>query len=336
MATNPSDGTLPIATILHMITLKLSSTNYLYWKNQILPLLSYQKLIGHVDGSIASPPATITTDGKESVNPKHTDWLDADQRAILILNSSLTEEAVAEVLGLTSARQIWLALEAAYSNTSIERMHLLRDSLRQLTKGSTSVTEFARKFKAICDQLAAIGHPVTDIDKTHWFLCGLGSSFENFSTAVRTNRDTLAFRDLVTKAESHEQFLHTLNPPTPPPVAFTANQQRARGSGSGSSQNKPKSGSFSRGSSSQSFSRGPRRPPHCQLCRTDGHYANKCPRLSSFATALTTDENIAQAFHAQCHVTTGDPDWVADSGATTHMANSPGSENKPTSRSRSV
>ncbi|KAM0033819.1 hypothetical protein Hdeb2414_s0016g00490351 [Helianthus debilis subsp. tardiflorus] len=175
-----SDTTLPMATILNMITIKLSSTNYLYWKNQILPLLAYQKLVSHVDGSRSPPSSTITVEAKEVSNPDYATWLDEDQRAVLILNSSLTEEAVAEVLGLSSARQIWLALQAAYSNTSLERMHLLRDSLRQLTKGSASVTEFGQKFKAICDQLAAIGQPVTDTDKTHWFLCGLGASFENF------------------------------------------------------------------------------------------------------------------------------------------------------------
>ncbi|KAJ0581551.1 putative RNA-directed DNA polymerase [Helianthus annuus] len=224
-------------------------------------------------------------------------------------------------------------------------MHLLRDSLRQISKGSASVTDFSRKFKAICDQLAAIGHPVTDTDKTHWFLCGLGSSFENFSTAIRTNRDVLAFRDLVTKAESHENFLQTLHPtPVSSPVAFTANQQRSRGSTS--SAGKGRSPSFSRGSGSQSLSRGSRRPPHCQLCRTDGHYANKCPRLASFASASTHDAHLAQAFQAQCHVTTENPDWVADTGATTHMSPTTdslhdtapykGPENKPTSSSSSM
>ncbi|GJR67873.1 hypothetical protein Tco_0013938 [Tanacetum coccineum] len=52
-----------------------------------------------------------------------------DQRAVILLQSSLTEEAAAEVLGLTTAHQIWLSLEAAYSNASVERIHLLRDSL---------------------------------------------------------------------------------------------------------------------------------------------------------------------------------------------------------------
>ncbi|KAM0054710.1 putative RNA-directed DNA polymerase [Helianthus debilis subsp. tardiflorus] len=329
-----ADSSLPMATILHMITLKLSSTNYLYWRNQILPLLAHPKLVGHVDGSDSPPPATVTVDSKEVPNPDYASWVDKDQRAILILNSSLTEEAVAEILGLTSARQIWCALEAAYSNTSLERVHLLRDSLRQLTKGSSTVAEFGRKFKAVCDQLTAIGQPVPETDKTHWFLCGLGSDFESWSTAIRTNRDPLSFRELLTKAESQEQFLRTLHPPNPAPVAFVANQSHSRSNGS--LIHRSKSSPHNRGSTSNTSTRPPRRAPHCQLCRTNGHYANKCPKLSSFAAASNRDEDIAQAFHAQCQVTTDGPDWTADSGATSHMTDNPGPEHKPTSRPGSV
>ncbi|GJT36025.1 disease resistance TIR-NBS-LRR class family protein [Tanacetum coccineum] len=44
-----------------------------------------------------------------------------------------------------------------------------------------------------------------------------------------------------------------------------------------------------------------RRLPHCQLCRKDGHYANECLDLASFASrAPSIDANLAQAFHAKC------------------------------------
>ncbi|GJS17585.1 retrovirus-related pol polyprotein from transposon TNT 1-94 [Tanacetum coccineum] len=103
----------------------------------MLPLLSYQKLTNHID-------------------------------AIILLNSSLTEEAAAEVLGLTTAHAIWTALETAYSNSSIKRINSLRDSLRNLSKGTSTVSDYGRQFKGICDKLAAIGQPVDEMDKLHW------------------------------------------------------------------------------------------------------------------------------------------------------------------------
>ncbi|PWA53009.1 zinc finger, CCHC-type, Gag-polypeptide of LTR copia-type [Artemisia annua] len=205
-----SDSLFSMNTLLHMMTIKLSSTNYLLWRNHMLPIFTYQKLIGHIDGTSSSPSPTITVEGKTQPNPEALAWTEVDQRAVILFQSSLTEEAAAEVLGLTTARQIWLSLEAAYSNASVERIHSLRDSLRQLTKGNTP---------------------------------------------------------------------------------------RGRGRGQG------------------------RRTPHCQLCRTNGHYASACPDLSTYATrASSSDDSLAKAFHALCHVTTNTPDWHVDSGATDHMS----------------
>ncbi|GKF29122.1 zinc finger, CCHC-type containing LTR copia-type gag-polypeptide [Tanacetum coccineum] len=72
----------------------------------------------------------------------------------------------AEVLGLTTAHAIWTALETAYSNSSVERIHSLRDSLRNLSKGTSTVSDYGRQFKGICDKLAAIGQPVDEMDKS--------------------------------------------------------------------------------------------------------------------------------------------------------------------------
>ncbi|GKA80077.1 zinc finger, CCHC-type containing LTR copia-type gag-polypeptide, partial [Tanacetum coccineum] len=56
-----TDSPLPLSTVLHMLTIKLSSTNYLLWHKQMTPLLAYQKLTGYVDGSIPQPSPTVTT-----------------------------------------------------------------------------------------------------------------------------------------------------------------------------------------------------------------------------------------------------------------------------------
>ncbi|KAM0072173.1 hypothetical protein Hdeb2414_s0001g00033441 [Helianthus debilis subsp. tardiflorus] len=138
MASSSNDSSIPLNTLFHLMTIKLSSTNYLTWRNQILPIFSLQKLSGHINGTSSSPSATITKDDKETLNPEAITWNEKDQQAVILLQSSLTEEAATEILGLQTARQIWLALETAYSNASIERVHSLRESLRQLSKGTAS------------------------------------------------------------------------------------------------------------------------------------------------------------------------------------------------------
>ena len=53
---NTSPTFLSFNTMIHMVTIKLSSSNYLLWKSQLLLLLESQELLSHVDGTIAPPP----------------------------------------------------------------------------------------------------------------------------------------------------------------------------------------------------------------------------------------------------------------------------------------
>nr|GFD04129.1 hypothetical protein [Tanacetum cinerariifolium] len=91
-------------------------------------------------------------------------------------------------------------------------------------------------------------------------------------------------------------FLKSLHGTVTPPVAFHSNSKQPRNTSHGRTDNRQSRDGASGG-------RG-RRPPHCQLCRTEGHYANKCPDLPQYATKATTNESdLANAFNAQCHVT---------------------------------
>ncbi|RVX00413.1 hypothetical protein CK203_024492 [Vitis vinifera] len=101
---------LPFNTMIHMVTIKLSSSNYLLWKSQLLPLLESQELLGHVDGTLAPPPRFAPVDSR-APNIKHLAWKNTDQRLLSLLLSSLTEEAMAKVVGLSTSCEVWLALE---------------------------------------------------------------------------------------------------------------------------------------------------------------------------------------------------------------------------------
>ncbi|KAH6762156.1 hypothetical protein C2S52_019589 [Perilla frutescens var. hirtella] len=187
--------TLPLSTMIHMVNIKLSSTSYLLWHAQIEPFLTSQNFMSLLDGS--SPPhfAEITTAaGKNAPNPVYTKWYSCDQLLKLFLVSTLTEESISVVIGLA---------------------------------------EYGRHFKALSDQLVAIGRPLDDSDKSHWFLRGLGSSFSSFTTAQFAQDPLPDFSTLLDRAQSHELFQKSLDDSPSSQAVFTAvNRGRGRGNSS--------------------------------------------------------------------------------------------------------
>lgn len=99
-SSSSTDGPFSMNTLLHMMSIKFSSGNYLLWRNQMLHVFTYQNLLGHIDGTSPSLSPTIIEENKIRPNPVGATWKETDYRAIIPLHSSLTEEAATEVLGL--------------------------------------------------------------------------------------------------------------------------------------------------------------------------------------------------------------------------------------------
>ncbi|XP_011032772.1 PREDICTED: uncharacterized protein LOC105131470 [Populus euphratica] len=314
--------TFSFNTIVHMITIKLSATNYLLWKSRLIPLLDYQNLLSFVDGSLSQP--TASSENSSSTNPKFLEWKAKDQQILSLLLSSLSEEAMAVTLGLTTSRDVWLALERVFSHGSKTRERRLKVELPLMKKGSQTVAEFSGDFKNLCDQLLAIGRPVDETDNSQWFLRGLGTDFSGFSSTQLALSSLPRFHDLVPRvAESYVLFQKSLESNSFAPAAFTATRnfsgrgyqfrnRRSRGppvyNPAGSSSRHPPRYNHNRRACN----------PHCQICKSDGHTAALCKKSCD---RTDSSARLADAFQSSCSSTTGSSasDWYLDTGAPAHM-----------------
>ena len=128
------------------------------------------------------PPPLFDSPTFQMPSNKHLAWKVADQCLFSLLLSSLTKEAMAEAVGLSTSYEVWIALENTFSHCSKAREIRLKDDLQLMKCSTYPVTAYARAFKALCDQLHTIGRPVDGTGKVHWFLHGLGLDFSSFST----------------------------------------------------------------------------------------------------------------------------------------------------------
>ena len=166
----------------------------------MLPLLLCQHLFGYVDGSIKPPSTTIGSNDFATINPAFAKWQQTNQLILSLLLTSLTEEAMFAFVGLTSSHVVWSTLETTFNHRSKSRELLFKDELQNMKKDTQFVVEYSHEFKSVCDQLAAMGRYVDDLDKIHWYLCGLGSSFSTFSTTQLSLPSLSSFMKIVPMA----------------------------------------------------------------------------------------------------------------------------------------
>jgi len=192
-----------------VISLKLTNTNYLYWRMQMKPYLLGQGVFGFVDGSNSCPsPHILAADGVSlQVSQLFLHWKQHDQLILSALLSSLSMEVLHLVVDCPTSCSVWHTLEQALASTSNSRITQLHGSLQDLRQGDDSVTQFLQKAKTLFDELAAAGRPISLTDFNPYVFRGLRGEFKDLVTSLVTRADPLPYADLLSHLLTHE-FIH--------------------------------------------------------------------------------------------------------------------------------
>ncbi|CAI9762783.1 unnamed protein product [Fraxinus pennsylvanica] len=104
----------------HLITTKLTTDNFPLWKVQITAYLQGQDLYQYIDGTLVTPPETISTTDADvfSPNPAFASWKKTDKLVLSILFSSISEIGLGHVLSSKNSRALWQALHSLFSHQS--------------------------------------------------------------------------------------------------------------------------------------------------------------------------------------------------------------------------
>ncbi|KAF3783428.1 hypothetical protein EJ110_NYTH27691 [Nymphaea thermarum] len=224
----PNSSILSSSFLSQLISQKLNHSNYLTWKRQIVPFIKSHRLYGHIDGTTPAPPQYIDREVKRTVvadqgsgastgseirfeyetvtenNPAYEVWLAHDQSLVAYITSTLSEEVLGGVDDDLTALELWSTLATTYSQVSEARFLQLRRQFQDIKRGTHTVLEYLNEIKSVSDQLAAIGHPVSDKDKVQQALSRLGTEFDIFCTALEVLPILPSFEDLKAKLFQHE------------------------------------------------------------------------------------------------------------------------------------
>ena len=87
---------------------------------------------------------------------------------------------MAVVVGLFTARDVWLALETTFSDKSKARELRLKDDLQLMKRGTKPVAEYARAFKKIVTNFMPLADPSRTLIKCTGYFVDSAPNFQRF------------------------------------------------------------------------------------------------------------------------------------------------------------
>ncbi|KAF3776596.1 hypothetical protein EJ110_NYTH47814 [Nymphaea thermarum] len=198
--------------------------NLTWYQSQVEHRPPSHRLYGHINGTTLAPPKCIDREVKRTVvadqaagteirfeyetltenNPEYEVWLAHDQSPVAYITSTLSEEVLGGVDDDLTALELWSMLATTYSQVSEARFLQLKRQFQDIKCGMRTVLEYLNEIKNVSDQLAVIGHPVSDKDKVQQALSGLRTNFDIFCTALEVLPVLPSFEDLKAKLFQHE------------------------------------------------------------------------------------------------------------------------------------
>ena len=125
------------------------------------------------------------------------------------LTSSISVEILSLVVNSNSSHELWTNIEEQFgSKTGAKKVHM-KMLLNNLKKGSMTITEYFSKLKAVSDELALAGSPVTNLDFITHLISGLG---QPYYPVVRDGNGHRPQRVCYYQTQTHTKF-KLPNPP---------------------------------------------------------------------------------------------------------------------------
>ncbi|KAK4386695.1 Retrovirus-related Pol polyprotein from transposon RE1 [Sesamum angolense] len=176
-----------------MISAPLNGRNWLSWSRSVRIALEGRDKLGFIDGSCIKP-ADGTTELRQ--------WRITDSMVRTWILNTISKDIVNAYLYATSARSLWLDLEARYGECDGPLLYRIQRQISSMSQGNLDVTAYYTNLKQLWDELVCLMPPAmctcgkctcgcnkTKIDQTEssqliQFLMGLNETYDNIRNQI--------------------------------------------------------------------------------------------------------------------------------------------------------
>nr|XP_020189486.1 uncharacterized protein LOC109775138 [Aegilops tauschii subsp. strangulata] len=153
------------------ITLDLSDSNYVKWRELFLVALGRYVLSNHVVGDAAATPSDTSPT---------SDWGRDDFTVLSWIYGSISIELFGIIMAPGStARQVWDSIANLFHDNKKSRALALDAEFRNTPQGDMSIHDYCAKLKSLANALSDVGQDITDETLVLTVLRGLNEQFNH-------------------------------------------------------------------------------------------------------------------------------------------------------------
>ncbi|KAJ0834198.1 putative RNA-directed DNA polymerase [Helianthus annuus] len=237
--------------------------NFGLWQVQVKDVLIQSGLHKALRGKL-TPVSSKDSSGTSKDDDE--EWEDLDLRAASAIRLCLAKNVLANVHGISTAKDLWEKLEQLYQGKGISNRLYLKEQFHTLRMdGDTKFSDHLSVLNNIVSELEAIGVKVEDEDKALRLILSLTSSYEHMKPILMYGKETLKYADVTEKLLSEEKRRGS--------SGHTSSEGTVLICGNGKKKH-------------------PQKIPVCWKCGQSGHVKRNCPGGADSASSSKTANNV--------------------------------------------
>lgn len=163
------------------------------------------KLQRFVTAPLVPPRSTPGVDPVTGdVNPEFLDWEQQDALICTWLLSTISDSLLPKLVDCTYSWQMWSEVHRYFNTLLTTKARQLRSELRNLTKGSRTITEFVVRVREISESLVSIGDHVPHCNLIEVVLDALPEEYNPIVAAMNSKEDLCSLDELESSLLAHE------------------------------------------------------------------------------------------------------------------------------------
>ena len=149
-----------------------------------------------IDGFYPAPIAMITTNNEINQNVEYQTWIRQDKLLFGALVGTFSPSLIPLITQSQTSCEAWQTLANTYFRPFCGHIKQIKEQLKQISKGSQSISEYMQANKTWANELDALDKPLDHEDLIEKILEGLGDDYQPIVNAVNGRATPMLFDEL--------------------------------------------------------------------------------------------------------------------------------------------